>query len=65
MYHQPSSRCCLTELRESNELAAILASFIDPVDGFLDGKLKVEPTRLGVDGGSLVLGEKRGHFGWR
>jgi hypothetical protein len=49
------------ELRESDELAAILAGLVDPVDGLLDGKLKVEPARLGVDGGSLVLLNGRGH----
>jgi hypothetical protein len=45
----------LTKLRESNKLAAILASLIDPVDGLLDGKLKVQPARFGVDGSCLVL----------
>jgi hypothetical protein len=52
----------LTQLRESNKLAAILASFIDPVDGLLDRELEVQPTRFGVDGGSLVLlGHDWGH----
>ena len=52
----------LTKLRESNKLAAILAGFIDPVNGLLDGKLKVQPARLGVDGSCLVLlGDVGGH----
>jgi hypothetical protein len=49
------------KLGEGNELAAILACLVDPVDGLLDRELKVEPTRLGVDGGSLVLLDERGH----
>lgn len=54
----------LTKLRESNKLAAILASLIDPINGLLDGKLKVQPARFGVDGGCLVLlGDVGGHFG--
>jgi hypothetical protein len=49
------------KLREGNKLAAVLASLVDPVDGLLDRELKVEPARLGVDGGSLVLLDERGH----
>lgn len=52
----------LTELRESNKLAAIFASLIDPMNRLLDGKLKVQPARFGVDGGGLVLlGDGGGH----
>lgn len=51
-----------TELREGNQLAAVLASLIDPVDSLLNGELKVEPSRLGVDGGSLVLLDSSDHF---
>ena len=51
-----------TKLGEGNQLAAILACFVDPVDRFLDRELKVKPTRLGVDGGSLVLLDERGHY---
>lgn len=43
------------EFGKSNKLAAIFTSLVDPVDGFFDGKVKIEPTRLSVDGGSLVL----------
>jgi len=55
----------LTKFRESNKLAAILASLIDPMNRLLDGKLKVQPARFGVDGGCLVLlGDVGGHC-WR
>lgn len=52
----------LTELRESNELAAILSSFIDPVDGTTNRLLQIKPAGLGVDGGGLVLLENLNHF---
>ena len=52
----------LTKFGESNKLAAILASLVDPMNRLLDGKLKVQPARLGVDGGCLVLlGDVGGH----
>jgi hypothetical protein len=51
-----------TEFRESNELAASLSSFVDPVDGPLDRFLKVEPSWFGIDGGGLVLLQNWCHF---
>lgn len=44
-----------TKFREGNQLAAILASLVDPVDSLLDGKFEVEPPWLSVDSSSLVL----------
>lgn len=53
----------LTKLRESNKLATILACLIDPMNRLLNGELKVQPTRLGVDGSCLVLlGDVGGHY---
>lgn len=51
----------LTELGEGDELAASFAGFIDPVDGLLDRKLKVQPSWLGIDGSSLVLANGSDH----
>lgn len=51
-----------TELREGNQLAAVLASLVDPVNSLLNRELKVEPSRLGVDGSSLVLLNSSDHF---
>ena len=51
-----------TELREGDQLAAVLASFVDPVNGLLDRELKVEPSRFGVNGGSLVLLDSSDHI---
>ena len=51
-----------TQFRESNQLAAILTSLVDPVNGLLDRKLEIEPSRLSVDGGSLVLLDSSNHF---
>ena len=51
-----------TEFRKSNQLAAVLTSFVDPVNGLLDRKLEIEPSRLSVDGGSLVLLDSSNHF---
>ena len=51
----------LTQLREGNELAAILSGFVDPVDGAANRLLQVEPAGLGVDGSGLVLLESGNH----
>jgi hypothetical protein len=53
----------LTQLGEGNELATIFASLVDPVDGAANRLLEVEPARLSVDGGGLVLLESRNHDG--
>lgn len=50
-----------TKFREGNQLAAILASLVDPVDSLLDGEFEVEPSRLSVDGSSLVLLDSSDH----
>ena len=50
-----------TELRESNQLAAVLTGFVDPVDGFLNREFEVEPSRFSVDGSSLVLLDSSDH----
>ena len=52
----------LTQLRECDELASCLAGLVNPVNRSADGFLKVEPTRLGVHSGSLVLLENGSHL---
>jgi hypothetical protein len=51
----------LTQLREGNELAAILSGFVDPVNGTANRLLQVEPAGLSVDGSGLVLLESGNH----
>ena len=52
-----------TKLREGDQLAAIFACLIDPVDSLLDRELEVQPARLCVDGSGLVLLDSGDHFG--
>ena len=53
----------LTELRESDEFASCFSSFIDPVDGLLDGGLQVQPAWFGVDRCGFVIFDCGGHCG--
>ncbi len=47
--------------REGDEAATCCASFVDPFDGLLDGKLEVEPAGFGSHCRGLVLFDLGGH----
>lgn len=51
----------LTQLGESNQLAASVSCFIDPVDCPTNRLLEVEPARLSIDSCGLVLLENGDH----
>ena len=56
-----------TDFWKGDELAARFASFIDPVDCFLDREFEIEPAGLSLDGGGLVLLNRGRHYcrcGW-
>lgn len=51
----------LTKFRKGQQLHAILASLVYPMDRFLDRELEIEPAGLGVDGCSLVFADRGDH----
>ena len=60
--HSVLGTVILTQLRESNQLAASLSCFIDPVYCPTNRLLEVEPARLSIDCCGLVLLENRNHI---